>query len=54
MYYIHGDIFENVDYVQFGKGSSTSCTMSVNFEVPANQSEISDLIKFSPVAHSIL
>ncbi|XP_032975460.1 tetratricopeptide repeat protein 17 isoform X3 [Rhinolophus ferrumequinum] len=52
--YHRGDIFENVDYVQFGEDSSTSSMMSVNFEVQANQSDISDLVKSSPVAHSIL
>nr|XP_026260333.1 tetratricopeptide repeat protein 17 [Urocitellus parryii] len=52
--YHRGDIFENVDYVQFGEDSSTSSMMSVNFDVPANQSDIRDLVKSSPVAHSIL
>ncbi|XP_036924979.1 tetratricopeptide repeat protein 17 isoform X2 [Sturnira hondurensis] len=52
--YHRGDIFENVDYVQFGEDSSTSSMMSVNFDVPANQSDISDLVRASPVAHSIL
>ena len=28
--------------------------MSVNFDVQANQSDISDLVKSSPVAHSVL
>ncbi|XP_068844440.1 tetratricopeptide repeat protein 17 isoform X3 [Capricornis sumatraensis] len=52
--YHRGDIFENVDYVQFGEDSSTSTMMSVNFDVQANQSDISDLVKSSPVAHSVL
>ncbi|KAK2501086.1 hypothetical protein MC885_004583, partial [Smutsia gigantea] len=52
--YHRGDIFENVDYVQFGEDSSTSNMMSVNFDVQANQSDISDLVKSSPVARSIL
>ncbi|KAB1272274.1 Tetratricopeptide repeat protein 17 [Camelus dromedarius] len=52
--YHRGDIFENVDYVQFGEDSSTSSMMSVNFDVQANQSDVSDLVKSSPVAHSIL
>ncbi|KAB0403883.1 hypothetical protein E2I00_005168, partial [Balaenoptera physalus] len=52
--YHRGDIFENVDYVQFGEDSSTSSMMSVNFEFQANQSDISDLVKSSPVAHSVL
>ncbi|XP_066893135.1 tetratricopeptide repeat protein 17 isoform X7 [Kogia breviceps] len=52
--YHRGDIFENVDYVQFGEDSSTSSMMSVNFDVQANQSDISDLGKSSPIAHSVL
>ncbi|XP_069325948.1 tetratricopeptide repeat protein 17 isoform X3 [Eulemur rufifrons] len=52
--YHRGDIFENVDYVQFGEDSSTSSMMSVNFNVQSNQSDISDSVKSSPVAHSIL
>uniref|UniRef100_A0A8C6FLY3 Tetratricopeptide repeat protein 17 n=1 Tax=Moschus moschiferus TaxID=68415 RepID=A0A8C6FLY3_MOSMO len=52
--YHRGDIFENVDYVQFGEDSSTSSMMSVNFDVQANQSDISDLVTSSPVAHSVL
>ncbi|XP_076970566.1 tetratricopeptide repeat protein 17 isoform X5 [Tamandua tetradactyla] len=52
--YHRGDIFENVDYVQFGEDSSTSSMMSVNFDVQANQSDISDSVKSSPIAHSIL
>ncbi|OBS76213.1 hypothetical protein A6R68_17336, partial [Neotoma lepida] len=52
--YHRGDIFENVDYVQFGDDSSTSSMMSVNFDVPTNQSDVSESIKSSPVAHSVL
>ncbi|XP_047283210.1 tetratricopeptide repeat protein 17 isoform X3 [Homo sapiens] len=52
--YHRGDIFENVDYVQFGEDSSTSSMMSVNFDVQSNQSDINDSVKSSPVAHSIL
>uniref|UniRef100_A0A2K6FGM3 Tetratricopeptide repeat domain 17 n=1 Tax=Propithecus coquereli TaxID=379532 RepID=A0A2K6FGM3_PROCO len=52
--YHRGDIFENVDYVQFGEDSSTSSMMSVNFDVQSNQSDISDSSKSSPIAHSIL
>ncbi|ELW47786.1 Tetratricopeptide repeat protein 17 [Tupaia chinensis] len=52
--YHRGDIFENVDYVQFGEDSSTSSMMSVNFDVQANQSDSSDSLKSSPVAHSVL
>ncbi|XP_075817623.1 tetratricopeptide repeat protein 17 isoform X7 [Microtus pennsylvanicus] len=52
--YHRGDIFENVDYVQFGDDSSTSSMMSVNFDVPTNQSDVSESTKSSPVAHSVL
>ncbi|XP_036039567.1 tetratricopeptide repeat protein 17 isoform X4 [Onychomys torridus] len=52
--YHRGDIFENVDYVQFGDDSSTSSMMSVNFDVPTNQSDVSESVKSSPVAHSVL
>ncbi|XP_021119988.1 tetratricopeptide repeat protein 17 isoform X3 [Heterocephalus glaber] len=52
--YHRGDIFENVDYVQFGEDSSTSSMTSVNFDVPTNQSAISGSVKSSPVAHSVL
>ncbi|XP_075401972.1 tetratricopeptide repeat protein 17 isoform X1 [Tenrec ecaudatus] len=51
--YHRGDIFENVDYVQFGEDSSTSDMMSVNFDVQTNQSDVSNSFR-SPVAHSIL
>ncbi|XP_044775410.1 tetratricopeptide repeat protein 17 isoform X4 [Neomonachus schauinslandi] len=47
-YYTLGNIYA------FGEDSSTSSMMSVNFDVQANQSDISDLVKSSPVAHSIL
>ncbi|XP_036284275.1 tetratricopeptide repeat protein 17 isoform X3 [Pipistrellus kuhlii] len=52
--YHRGDIFENVDYVQFGEDSSTSSMMSVNFDVQTNQSDVSNLAKSPPVAHSVL
>nr|XP_004663393.2 tetratricopeptide repeat protein 17 isoform X3 [Jaculus jaculus] len=52
--YHRGDIFENVDYVQFGDDSSTSSMMSVNFDAPANHSDIGNSGKSSPVAHSVL
>ncbi|XP_006865091.1 PREDICTED: tetratricopeptide repeat protein 17 isoform X2 [Chrysochloris asiatica] len=52
--YHRGDIFENVDYVQFGEDSSTSSMMSVNFDVQTNQSDSSDSVTSSPVAHSVL
>ncbi|XP_068844441.1 tetratricopeptide repeat protein 17 isoform X4 [Capricornis sumatraensis] len=47
-YYTLGNIYA------FGEDSSTSTMMSVNFDVQANQSDISDLVKSSPVAHSVL
>ncbi|XP_069325949.1 tetratricopeptide repeat protein 17 isoform X4 [Eulemur rufifrons] len=47
-YYTLGNIYA------FGEDSSTSSMMSVNFNVQSNQSDISDSVKSSPVAHSIL
>ncbi|XP_065737781.1 tetratricopeptide repeat protein 17 isoform X4 [Phocoena phocoena] len=47
-YYTLGNIYA------FGEDSSTSSMMSVNFDVQANQSDISDLVKSSPIAHSVL
>ncbi|XP_055137842.1 tetratricopeptide repeat protein 17 isoform X5 [Symphalangus syndactylus] len=47
-YYTLGNIYA------FGEDSSTSSMMSVNFDVQSNQSDISDSVKSSPVAHSIL
>ncbi|XP_007497401.1 tetratricopeptide repeat protein 17 isoform X1 [Monodelphis domestica] len=52
--YHRGDIFENVDYVQFGEDSSTSSMMSVNLDVHENQSDLSHSSKSSPVPHSVL
>ncbi|KAM5248993.1 tetratricopeptide repeat protein 17 isoform 5-T5 [Ctenodactylus gundi] len=39
---------------KFGEDSSTSSMTSVSFDVPANQSDSSDSVKSSPVAHSVL
>ncbi|XP_040836067.1 tetratricopeptide repeat protein 17 isoform X4 [Ochotona curzoniae] len=47
-YYTLGNIYA------FGEDSSTSSMMSVNFDVQANQSDVIDSVKSSPVAHSVL
>uniref|UniRef100_A0A8C9EQQ6 Tetratricopeptide repeat domain 17 n=1 Tax=Pavo cristatus TaxID=9049 RepID=A0A8C9EQQ6_PAVCR len=51
--YHRGDIFENVEYVQFGEDSSTSSMTSLNFDLHANQSSHSQSLQSSPVARSI-
>uniref|UniRef100_A0A8C6ZI28 Tetratricopeptide repeat protein 17 n=1 Tax=Nothoprocta perdicaria TaxID=30464 RepID=A0A8C6ZI28_NOTPE len=52
--YHRGDIFENVEYVQFGEDSSTSSMTSVNLDLPANQSDHSQSLQSSPVARSVV
>nr|XP_010305968.1 PREDICTED: tetratricopeptide repeat protein 17 [Balearica regulorum gibbericeps] len=52
--YHRGDIFENVEYVQFGEDSSTSGMTSVNLDLHANQSDHSQSLQSSPVARSIV
>ncbi|XP_042730815.1 tetratricopeptide repeat protein 17 [Lagopus leucura] len=52
--YHRGDIFENVEYVQFGEDSSTSSMTSLNFDLHANQSGHSQSLQSSPVARSIV
>ncbi|XP_056203768.1 tetratricopeptide repeat protein 17 isoform X2 [Falco biarmicus] len=52
--YHRGDIFENVEYVQFGEDSSTSSMTSVNLDLHANQSHHSQSLQSSPVARSIV
>ncbi|XP_061854180.1 tetratricopeptide repeat protein 17 isoform X1 [Colius striatus] len=52
--YHRGDIFENVEYVQFGEDSSTSSMTSVNLDLRANQSDHSQSLQPSPVAHSVV
>ncbi|XP_072474543.1 tetratricopeptide repeat protein 17 isoform X4 [Notamacropus eugenii] len=52
--YHRGDIFENVDSVQFGEDSSTSSMMSVNLDLHENQSDLSHSSKPAPVPHSVL
>ncbi|XP_021257022.1 tetratricopeptide repeat protein 17 isoform X2 [Numida meleagris] len=52
--YHRGDIFENVEYVQFGEDSSTSSMTSLNFDLHANQSGHSQSLQSSPVAHSVV
>ncbi|KFP73578.1 Tetratricopeptide repeat protein 17, partial [Acanthisitta chloris] len=52
--YHRGDIFENVEYVQFGEDSSTSSMTSVNLDLYANQSDHSQSLQSSPVARSVV
>ncbi|XP_074765492.1 tetratricopeptide repeat protein 17 isoform X2 [Athene noctua] len=52
--YHRGDIFENVEYVQFGEDSSTSSMTSVNLDLHSNQSDHSQSLQSSPVARSIV
>uniref|UniRef100_A0A6I8NVZ2 Tetratricopeptide repeat protein 17 n=1 Tax=Ornithorhynchus anatinus TaxID=9258 RepID=A0A6I8NVZ2_ORNAN len=52
--YHRGDIFENVDRVQFGEDSSTSTMTSVTLDVQANQSELNHSLQSSPVARSVV
>uniref|UniRef100_A0A8C3B4T8 Tetratricopeptide repeat protein 17 n=1 Tax=Cairina moschata TaxID=8855 RepID=A0A8C3B4T8_CAIMO len=52
--YHRGDIFENVEYVQFGEDSSTSSMTSLNFDLDTNQSDHSQSLRSSPVARSIV
>ncbi|XP_053922628.1 tetratricopeptide repeat protein 17 isoform X1 [Cuculus canorus] len=52
--YHRGDIFENVEYVQFGEDSSTSRMTSVNLDLHANQSDYSQYLQSSPVARSVV
>ncbi|KFV85380.1 Tetratricopeptide repeat protein 17, partial [Struthio camelus australis] len=51
--YHRGDVFENVEYVQFGEDSSTSSMTSVNLDLHANQSDHSQSLQSSPVARSV-
>ncbi|KAJ7406142.1 Tetratricopeptide repeat protein 17 [Pitangus sulphuratus] len=52
--YHRGDIFENVEYVQFGEDSSTSGMTSMNMDLHANQSIHSQSLQSSPVARSVV
>ncbi|XP_066043978.1 tetratricopeptide repeat protein 17 [Chamaea fasciata] len=52
--YHRGDIFENVEYVQFGEDSSTSSMTSMNLDLHANQSVYSQSLQSSPVARSVV
>uniref|UniRef100_A0A8D0L4X3 Tetratricopeptide repeat protein 17 n=1 Tax=Sphenodon punctatus TaxID=8508 RepID=A0A8D0L4X3_SPHPU len=51
--YHRGDIFENVEYVQFGQDSSTSSMTSMNLELHANQSDFGHFLQSFPVARSV-
>ncbi|XP_054017394.1 tetratricopeptide repeat protein 17 [Dryobates pubescens] len=52
--YHRGDIFESVEYVQFGEDSSTSSMTSLNLALHGNQSDHSQSSQSSPVARSIV
>ncbi|KYO21816.1 tetratricopeptide repeat protein 17 [Alligator mississippiensis] len=52
--YHRGDIYENVEYVQFGEDSSTSSMTSLNLDLHLNQSDLSHSVLSSPVAHSVV
>ncbi|XP_029438102.1 tetratricopeptide repeat protein 17 isoform X2 [Rhinatrema bivittatum] len=52
--YYRGDIFENVEYVQFGEDSSISGMSSVNLDLPANQSDHNDDAHSPLVLRSIM
>ncbi|KAJ6667171.1 hypothetical protein lerEdw1_017149 [Lerista edwardsae] len=51
--YHRGDMFENVEYVEFGGDSSISSMISMNSELHANHSNLSYSLKSSPLAHSV-
>nr|XP_033783895.1 tetratricopeptide repeat protein 17 isoform X2 [Geotrypetes seraphini] len=52
--YYRGDIFENVEYVQFGEDSSISGMSSVNLDISTNQSDHNEAVQSPPIPHSIL
>lgn len=51
--YHRGDMFENVEYVEFGGDSSISSMISMNSELHADHSNLSYSLKSSPLAHSV-
>ncbi|NXG52378.1 TTC17 protein, partial [Psilopogon haemacephalus] len=52
--YHRGDLFEHVEYVQFGEDSSTSSMTSLNLDPHGNQSDHSQASQSAPVARSIV
>ncbi|XP_042315642.1 tetratricopeptide repeat protein 17 [Sceloporus undulatus] len=51
--YHRGDMFENVEYVEFGGDSSVSSMTSMNSELHANYSDFSQSLEISPLVHSV-
>uniref|UniRef100_A0A8C6XIM8 Tetratricopeptide repeat domain 17 n=1 Tax=Naja naja TaxID=35670 RepID=A0A8C6XIM8_NAJNA len=50
---IRGDMFENVEYVEFGGDSSIATMASVNSELQLNSSDFSHSLESSPWVHSV-
>nr|XP_034971950.1 tetratricopeptide repeat protein 17 [Zootoca vivipara] len=51
--YHRGDMFENVEYVEFGSDSSTSSMTSMNSELHANHTDFGHSLESSPLVHSV-
>nr|XP_020653843.1 tetratricopeptide repeat protein 17 isoform X2 [Pogona vitticeps] len=51
--YHRGDLFENVEYVEFGGDSSISGMTSMNSELHTNHSDLSNTMESSPLVHSV-
>nr|XP_056706766.1 tetratricopeptide repeat protein 17 isoform X2 [Euleptes europaea] len=51
--YHRGDMFENVEYVEFGGSDSVSSMTSINSELHANHSDLSRSLGSSPLVHSV-
>ncbi|XP_054828239.1 tetratricopeptide repeat protein 17 isoform X2 [Eublepharis macularius] len=51
--YHRGDMFENVEYVEFGSSDSISSMTSMNSEPLANHSDVSHSLGSSPLIHSV-
>ncbi|XP_053115881.1 tetratricopeptide repeat protein 17 [Hemicordylus capensis] len=51
--YHRGDMFENVEYVEFGGDSSVSSMTSMNSELHENHSNLSHSLESSPLVHSV-
>ncbi|XP_061466796.1 tetratricopeptide repeat protein 17 isoform X2 [Rhineura floridana] len=51
--YHRGDMFENVEYVEFGSDSSISSMTSMNSERHANRSDFGYSMESSPLVHSV-
>ncbi|XP_025030090.1 tetratricopeptide repeat protein 17 [Python bivittatus] len=51
--YHRGDMFENVEYVEFGGDSSIATMASMNSELQVNSSDLSHSLESSPWVHSV-